>query len=161
MPLRSLAIVVARFEQMLEPPDGAPGIVSRMVLDALGEVGADPALVADRRSELEEATTALGITIPDELPEYEASSIFATLKFEMDLAKTTVSGSYAPVGFHVVREGGERDGYHTQLEAGPLTEMIASACVIAELNLLRCAAQLFEWDLEENLDEIVGTGTGT
>ena len=147
--LRGLTIIASRFEQMAE--DGGPGIgaVVRMALDSPGELGADPEAAARYREQLLDGATAAGITIPDEVPEPQASAIYSSLVFEMRLAQSTVNGTYAAVGFHVSHPDAEHADFHTRLEPGPFTEMVASACVIAQLDMLKRGAKLFNWTIDE------------
>jgi hypothetical protein len=46
--------------------------------------------------------------------------------------------------------------FHTTLEPGPFTDLIASACVIAQLRLLQHAAEFFGWTIEaETVEELL------
>jgi hypothetical protein len=68
----------------------------------------------------------------------------------MKLARSAVDGTYAAIGPHTRKPANKPLGFHTQLEPGPFTELIASACVIALLDLLRHAASVFGWTTDEN-----------
>jgi hypothetical protein len=54
----------------------------------------------------------------------------------MQLAKDAANGTYATVGLHLKHEDADHSAFYTQVEPGAFTEMIASACVIAQLGLL-------------------------
>ncbi len=159
--LRGLAIIASRFEQITE--DSGPGIgaVVCMALDSPGELGADPALAAMYREELLKGATSAGITIPDELPEPETSAIYGSLAFEMRLAQSTVNGTYAAVGLHVKQSDAEHADFRTRLEPGPFTEMVASASVIAQLDLLKRGAKLLGWTVDEQkIDDLLEAARG-
>ena len=127
-----------------------------MALDALDEIGVDPERIAERREELLNSAASVGMTIPDELPGPQTSAIYASLNAEMKLAQSIVNGTYGAVGLHVKRPDADHVGFHTRLEPGPLTEMIASACVIAQLELLKRGAKLFGWTIdEESVDDLL------
>jgi hypothetical protein len=147
--LRGLAIIASRFEQITDDSGAGVGIILRMALDQLDEFGADPEL-AKYRAELISGAASAGITIPDELAEPETSAIYASLTAEMRLAHGAVNGTYTVAGLHVRRPDAEHVGFHTQLEPGSFTEMVASACVIAQLDLLKRGAKLFGWTIDEN-----------
>ena len=154
--LRGLAIIASRFEQITDDSGTGIGIVVRMALDSPGELGADPETAARYREELLNGATSAGITIPDELPEPEASAIYGSLALEMRLAQSTVNGTYAAVGLHVKRPDAEHADFHTRLEPGPFTEMVASACVIAQLDLLKRGAMLFGWTIDaQKIDDLL------
>ena len=159
--LRGLAIIASRFEQITEDSGPGIGVVVRMALDSPGELGADPALDAMYREELLKGATSAGITIPDELPEPEASAIYGSLAFEMRLAQSTVNGTYAAVGLHVKQSDAEHADFRTRLEPGPFTEMVASASVIAQLDLLKRGAKLLGWAVDEQkIDDLLEAARG-
>ncbi len=159
--LRGLAIIASRFEQITEDSGPGIGVVVRMALDSPGELGADPALDAMYREELLKGATSAGITIPDELPEPEASAIYGSLAFEMRLAQSTVNGTYAAVGLHVKQSDAEHADFRTRLEPGPFTEMVASASVIAQLDLLKRGAKLLGWTVDEQkIDDLLEAARG-
>ncbi len=154
--LRGLTIIASRFEQITDGSRIEIGIILRMALDALDEISVDPELIAERREELLNSTASIGMTIPDELPGPQTSAIYASLTAEMKLAQSIVNGTYGAVGLHVKRPDADHVGFHTRLEPGPLTEMIASACVIAQLELLKRGAKLFGWTIdEESVDDLL------
>ena len=67
----------------------------------------------------------------------------------MLLAQRAINGSYLIAGLHV-KPGHSANSadFHTRLESGPLTDLIGSACVIAQLDLLQHAAPVFGWTIE-------------
>jgi hypothetical protein len=67
----------------------------------------------------------------------------------MLLARRAINGSYLIAGLHVKPgHGANSADFHTRMESGPLTDLIASACVIAQLDLLQHAGPVFGWTIE-------------
>jgi len=155
--LRCLTIIASRFEQISDDAGPGLGIVIRMALSALDEIaGSKPELSGRRREELLDGAASLGITVPDELPRPETSAIYASLAAEMQLAQNAVNGTYGAVALHVERPDDEHVGFHTRLEPGPLIEMVASACIITQLELLRRAGKLLGWCIDETkIDDLL------
>jgi hypothetical protein len=141
--LRGLTRIACRFDQMSQA-DGQLGLVVRMLLNALNEIGADPELTRVRREKLLNGAAASGIAVPDDLLNIEASTIYSGLSVEMILAENLTSGSY-PTLLHTTRPDSQHAQFHTHVEPGPFTEMVASACVMACLEMLKRASSLFEW----------------
>jgi hypothetical protein len=114
--------------------------------------------VLARRGEWLEAAATLRVAVPDEPPAVDTSDVWRRLAAEMRLARRVVDTSYVTTGLHV-QPGDEPDrmGFRTKLERGHLTDMIATAAVIAELELLKHAAALFGWTIDEaRIDEMLG-----
>lgn len=157
--LRALTIIAARFEQISDDSGPGLGVPIRMALSALDEIaGFNPELNARRREELLDGAAQLGITVPEQLAEPEKTAIYASLKAEMQLAQSAVNGTYSAVAFHVERADDEHLGFHTRLEPGALTELVASACVIAQLELLKQAAKVLGWGIDETkLNDLLAT----
>jgi hypothetical protein len=155
--LRALTIIAARFEQISDEGGPGLGLVIHMALSALDDLaGLDPELRARRREEVLEGAALLGIPVPDQLPGPETSGIYASLNAEMQLAQSAVNGAYGAVALHVERTDDEHVGFHTRLEPGPLTEMVASACVMAQLELLKRAGKLLGWAIDEaKIDDLL------
>jgi hypothetical protein len=65
------------------------------------------------------------------------------------LPQRAINGSYLTAGLHV-KPGNSSNStdFHTRLESGPLTDLIKSACVIAQLALLQQAAPVFGWTVD-------------
>ncbi len=79
----------------------------------------------------------------------------------MLLAQRAINGSYLIAGLHVKLGHSDKSAdFRTRLESGPLTDLVASACVIAQLDLLQHAAPVFGWTVEtstlENLLDEAG-----
>jgi hypothetical protein len=148
--LRGLAIIASRFEQMTEENGPGIGIALRIALGMPDELGAGPEASATHREQLLGTAAAAGITIPDELPEPETSTIYTSLTCEMRLALSVINGTYAAIWPHLKQQDADHAAFCTQVDPGPLTEMIASACVIAQLELLKNAAKLFGWTIDEH-----------
>jgi hypothetical protein len=156
--LRGLTIIAARFEQITGDSGLGIGVVLRMALDALDEIRAeaDQELIANRREELLQVAASAGIAIPDDLAGPETSTIYSSLATEMRFAQSTIDGTYVAIGLHVEQTDAEHVGFHTQLEPGPFAEMVASACVMAQLELLKRGAELFGWTIhEERVDNLL------
>src|SRR5205085_982304 len=83
------------------------------------------------------------------LPDPELTSIYTSLTAEMRFANSVADATYAAVGFHIKRMDAEHQGFHVTLDPGAFTDLVASACVIAQLDLLRRAARLFGWTTDE------------
>ena len=147
--LRSLVIIASRFEQMADEDGPGIGIILRMALDMPAEIGATAEAGAKYREQVLDAAAAAGITIPDELPAPDASVIHISLTHEMRLAKGVINGTFAAIWPHLRREDADHAGFNTQVEPGPFTEMIASACVIAQLELLRNGSSLYGWAIDQ------------
>ena len=149
--LRGLVIVTARFEQMTQDGGATLGLVVRLSLDALDDQRpgniTGPADAA--RDGLLQGAASAGLPIPDDLPPVESTTIWRGLTLEMQLARRAVDASIGIAGLHL-QPGGEanRADYQIRLEPGPLTDLIASACVIAQLELLKHAAPVFCWTID-------------
>ncbi len=153
--LRALVIIASRFEQIDDTGGHGIGIVIRMALDALDDLGFNSELVDQRRGEILAAAALIGATIPDALEDPTLSAIYSELKWEMQLATGTSDGAFSTAGLHVVEHSPGHFGFHTRLDPGPLTEMIASACVIAQLRILKRASRLFDLEIDDGLIEHV------
>lgn len=74
----------------------------------------------------------------------------------MTIAKSATEATYGAVGLHVERTDEETFGFHTKLEPGHFTDLAATACVLAQLDLLKRAAYLFGWTVDaEKLAELI------
>jgi hypothetical protein len=144
-PLRGLVLIAARFEQITASGSERLGIAVRSVLDATAELGADPNLTAQTLPRIEGEAEAAGVTVPDQLAPPEATSIYRSLQHEMIMATNVVNGSYNATHLHTAQADQEHAYFQVALEHGPLTDLVASAAVIAMLNILSDAAQLFGW----------------
>ena len=148
--LHGLVTIAARFEQMAGE-SRALGLAVRLALDALIEEL--PGNTADRiqatTDELLRSAAQAGLPVPGSAPPPENTVIWRSLSAEMLLAQRAVNGSYLIAGLHV-RPGnsGSSADFHTRLESGPLTDLIKSACVIAQLDLLQHAAPVFGWTVD-------------
>lgn len=153
--LRGLTLIAARFEQMSDPEGAGLGIVLRMALNSAGEIGADPDLSQQAQRVIQQVGDQLGIAIPDTLPDPESTAIYRSLNDEMRLARSTSEGSYGIVGLHI-QAGAEQSGFHTKREPDSFTDMITTACVMAQLDLLKRAVSLFDWSLDiTRVDELI------
>lgn len=77
----------------------------------------------------------------------------------MHLARSTSEGSYAIVGLHV-QAGAEQSGFHTKREPDSFTDLITTACVMAQLDLFKRGASLFDWILDViRVDELIAKAT--
>jgi hypothetical protein len=146
--LRGLVILAARFEQMTEPTGPGLGLPVRCVLDALGDHDGDPHLIRARRQEISTAAVLQGFAIPESTPAPESTSIYKSLGGEMTLATAAVNGSYATTSLHQQKTDAQHFEFVVALEPGPLTDLVATAAVIAHLELLKRAAILFDWTVD-------------
>jgi hypothetical protein len=120
-----------------------------MALDMPGELGATAETSTVYREQILSGAASARITVPGELPPPDASAIHASLRYEMQLARGVVDGTYAAIWPHLQHGDADHAAFYTQVEPGPFTEMIASACVIAQLELLKSAANLLSWAIDE------------
>ena len=149
--LRGLVIVAARFEQMTQDGGDALGLVVRLALDALDDQrpGNIAGLADAARDGLLQGAGNAGLPVPDDLPPVESTTIWRGLTFEMQLARHAVDASIGIAELHLKPgDDADRANYQIRLEPGPLTDLIASACVIAQLELLRHAAPVFGWTID-------------
>ena len=157
--LRGLTLIAARFEQMGDPEGAGLGIVLRMALNSVGEIGADSDSSQQARRVIQQVGDQLGIAIPDTPPDPESTVIYRSLNTEMHLAKGVSEGSYAIVGLHIQADT-EQSGFHTKRRPDSFTDMITTACVMAQLDLLKRAASFFDWSLDvTNVDELIAKAT--
>ena len=144
---------------MSDPEGAGLGIVLRMALNSAGEIGADPDHSQQAQRVIQQVGDQLGIAIPDTLPDPESTAIYRSLNDEMHLARSTSEGSYAIVGLHI-QAGAEQPGFHTKRQPDSFTDMITTACVMAQLDLLKRAASLFDWSLDvTRVDELIAKAT--
>lgn len=157
--LRGLVIISAHFEQMAEERGEGLGLVVRLALDSLNDETmkhiADWADTA--RSNLLQLAAGAGLVVPDDVRAAESSTIWRSLTAEMQMARRSIEGSYGMVGLHVKpADGANTVGFDTRLKPGPFTDLIASACVIAQLELLKHAAPIFGWTINiEMIDALL------
>jgi hypothetical protein len=157
--LRGLTLIAARFEQMGDPEGAGLGIVLRMALNSAREIGANPDSSQQAQRMIQQVGDQLGIPIPDTLPDPESTAIYANLNNEMHLARSASEGSYEIVGLHIQADG-EQSGFHTKRQPDSFTDMITTACVMAQLDLLKRAASLFDWSLDvTRVDELIVKAT--
>ncbi len=155
--LRGLGILSARFEQMDAPDGPCLGVAVRGVLDALANFGADAELVETRQREILTVAQAQAVVVPAELVGPETTAICRSLEMEMKFATWAADGTYGTAGLHLQRVDSEHLGFHVTLDPGPLTELVATAAVIAMLQLLGHAVSLFGWNLEhDQLNQLLG-----
>jgi hypothetical protein len=155
--LRGLVVIAARFEQVNADDAGGAGLILRIALDEFDEpTSSDNRATPGRQNLLADAESA-GIAIPDDLPESEGTDVFKSLRAEMQMADSAVNGGFRSADLHVTPGESGQVEFHTQLKPGPFTEMVASAFVIAQLELLRAAAKFFGWTLESSaLGDLLG-----
>lgn len=145
--LHGLVTIAARFEQITDEHSEGLGLVFRLALGSLDEnLGDDPTQAATGSNLLQAAATA-GLAVPDQLPTVESSRIWRSLTAEMQMAQRAAGHSFGIVGLHMKPVNASTLGFETGQGPGPFTDLIASACVIAQLELLRHAAQIFGWTI--------------
>lgn len=146
--LRGLAIIASRFEQMTEESGPGIGLILRIALDLPDQLGAGAEAAAYYREQLLGRAAATDITIPGDVPVADDSAVYRSLTLEMRLANSVINGTYAGTWPHLKQHDDDYAGFYTQVDPGPFTEMIASACVMAQLELLKNAANIFDWPLD-------------
>ncbi len=145
---------------MANPGGAGLGVVLRMALDSIDEIGADVENKEQAQSVVHQVADQVAIAIPDVLPDPEDSAIYRSLTTEMRLAKGASEGRYETVGLHVQAADAERPGFHTKRQPDSFTDLIATACVMAQLDLLKRAASLFNWSLDvTRIDELIAKAT--
>jgi len=155
--LRGLTLMAARFEQIADPKGPGLGIVLKMALDGIDEIGADAGDgTEEAQGTIRQLADQIGIAIPEALPAPEGTAIFRSLNAEMRLANSASKGSFWAIGLHVQTTEPEHIGFHTKRQPDFFTDMIASACVIAQLDLLKRAANLLSWTLDlDKLNKLI------
>jgi hypothetical protein len=129
----------------------------RLALDTLRE--GSPAVLAAaasvaRESLIQQASSA-DLRIPESLPPPEGTAIWRALAAEMRLAQAMAESSLAGAGLHVSFGSENRADFRTCLQPGPLTDLIMSASVIAQLQLLKHAAPLFGWAVDDDKVDVL------
>ena len=161
LPLRGLVIIAAHFEQMTKIGGPGVGLAARLAIDSLTREFGEATdlsrldLEAHERAmatcrEWVDAAGTLGVTLPDQAPPPDTSDLWTSLGAEMRLARQVIDVSYVTTALHV--EPGDmpdRIGFRTKLEPGPLSDMIATAAVIAQLDLVKKSAVVFDWMIDE------------
>lgn len=147
--LRALVILAARFEQMAAPSSAGFGIAVRIVCDEIEAVAAEPDIDATsmtaRMQALLGSAQQLGLTVPQHLPGPETTHVYASLGDEMRMARAATDAACSTAAWHVQNLDGQHSRFKVTVEAGPFTDLIASAAAIAMLDLLNHAVVLFSW----------------
>lgn len=146
--LRGLAIIASRFEQMTDKSGPGIGLILRIALDMPDQLGAGTEAADHYREQLFGDAAAAGIAVPDDIPPVDDSAVYRSLTLEMRLANSVINGSYAATWPHLKQHDDDHVDFYTQVDPGPFTEMVASACVVAQLELLKNAAKIFGWPLD-------------
>jgi hypothetical protein len=142
---------------MTAPGSERLGIAVRSVLDAIAELGADPALTAQSVQQVQGAAEAAGMVIPEQLAPPESAWIYKSLQAEMTMAANVANGSYNATHLHTTQADPEHAAFQVVLDHGPLADLVASAAVIAMLTILSDAARLFGWTVDaEAISAIMG-----
>ncbi|MGZ6690012.1 MAG: hypothetical protein ACXVHQ_21260 [Solirubrobacteraceae bacterium] len=153
--LRELVIVAARFEQVADA--GTLGLVIRLALDNLPD---DLPTAATARDDLLRNAASAGLRIPASLPSAGDTAIWRALAAEMQIAEAMTMSGLRAAGLHVSYGGVDQADFRTRLQPGPLTDLVMSACIIAQLNLLRHAAPVFAWTVNrERIDALLAEAT--
>ena len=100
--LRGLTLIAARFEQMTNLAGAGLGIVLKMALESIDEIGADAKHKEQPQRAVHQVADQLGTPIPDVLPDPEDTAIYRSLSTEMRLAKSASEGRYETVGLGCV-----------------------------------------------------------
>lgn len=159
LPLRGLGLIAARFEQVNDPDGAGLGIAMRLALDSVGAVRAESQQTEQAQSIIRQVAEQGRITVPDTLPDPQDSAVYRSISSEMRLAERASGGGYSIASLHVQVDG-DQAGFHTKRQPDAFTEMIASACTMAMLNLLKHAAVVFGWRLDTTrADELITKAT--
>jgi hypothetical protein len=78
----------------------------------------------------------------------KGSRIWRSLTAEMQMAQRAAGHSFGIIGLHIKPVNASTVGFETGQRPGPFTDLIASACVIAQLELLGHAAPIFGWTID-------------
>jgi hypothetical protein len=157
--LRGLGLIAARFEQVNDREGPGLGIAMRLALDSVRAAGADGHQSEQAQSIVRQAAEQGSIAVPDTLPDPEGTAVYRSISSEMRLAERASDGGYSIAGLHVQVDG-DQAGFYTKHQPDAFTEMIASACVMAMLNLLKHAAVVFGWSLDTtSADELITKAT--
>jgi hypothetical protein len=155
LPLRGLGFIAARFEQVNDPDGPGLGIAIRLALDSVRAAGVDGQETEQAQSIIRRVAEQGRITIPEALPDPRGSAVYRSITSEMHLAERASDGGYSIASLHI-QVGGDQAGFHTKRQPDAFTEMIASACTMAMLNLLKHAAVIFGWSLDTTrADELI------
>ncbi len=149
--LRELVIITARFEQLAGA--GTLGLVVRLALDTLPDdlPAAAAASAAAVRDDLLRNAASAGLRIPASLPSAEDTAIWRALAAEMQLTQAMATSGLRAAELHVTYNGAaDQADFRTRLQPGPFTDLVMSACVIAQLNLLKHAAPIFGWTVDRD-----------
>jgi hypothetical protein len=147
--LHGLVVIAARIEQIIEEHGEGLGLVIRLALDSLTENPADASReAATTRSNLLQAAASAGLAVPDRLRTVESSRIWRSLATEMQMAQRATDHSFGIAGLHINPIQARTVGFETRQRSGPFTDLIVSACVTAQLELLRNAAPIFGWNVD-------------
>jgi hypothetical protein len=149
--LRGLVSVAARFEQMTQDGGEGLGLMIRLAVDTVDDellAGVGSQAVTVKENLLRNALSS-GLSIPDDVRPPETTAIWHSLTAEMRMARHAAEGGYWTVGLHLRSgKGADHLEFRTKLEPGAFTDLIASACAIAQLELLKHAAAVFDWTLD-------------
>ncbi|MGD0343622.1 MAG: hypothetical protein ABSB55_01485 [Acidimicrobiales bacterium] len=161
--LRGLVTIAARFEQMTRDGSEGLGLVIRLAIDSLDDElpdGAGNQAVTVKEELLQNAIRS-GLLVPNDVRPPETTTIWHTLTAEMRMAQHAVEGRYWTVGLHLgPGDGADHLAFHTKLQPGPFTDLIASACAIAQLELLKQAASVFGWTIDiQRIDALLTAAT--
>jgi hypothetical protein len=84
----------------------------------------------------------------------------ALRQYELALREWYVGGEWLALSHLWIQVGTEQPGFHTKRQPDSFTDMIASACVMAQLDLLKRGAILFDWGLNDTrIDELIAKAT--
>lgn len=144
--LRGLVTIAARFEQMTEEHGEGLGLVIRLALHSADDEPAANAPADAPGNTLLQAATSCGLTVPDQLRSIENTRIWRSLTAEMQIARHADGNSFGIASLHLKpADPTSTVGFDTRMTPGPFTDLITSACVIAQLDLLESAAPVFGW----------------
>ncbi len=157
LPLRALTMMAGRFEQMTDPSGPGLGVAIATELESLDALGADVDLTSGKREAIMQLADAEGVTVPPLLQDVTSTSIYRSLTAEMGLAAEGSAGLYLSATLHSTASSDGEVTFELTQPPGPFTDMVATAAVIAMLELLRHAAELFGWSGPPGeVDDVLG-----
>jgi hypothetical protein len=160
LPLRGLVMVASRFEQMTQVDGAGLGIAVRWAIDTLDkmdETELDSVIISSNRERLLEVANANDLTVPDKLPEIDEGQLYGNFMTEIEMAQRVIDVTYTSVALHIKTVDGEYKGFDTTVAPGAFTELIASSTVMAQLELLKSGARVFNWVIDvAKFDELIG-----
>lgn len=143
--LRGLVIIAARIEQ-ITGSEQALGYMVTLALDSVDDETPGAGSASQARADRLASAAEGALHVPDQLAPITETAIWQSLALEMHLAQYAIDASYKLARLHL--EPGidaSHAEFRTRSEPAPLTDLLTTAAVIAQLEMLRNAIPLFGW----------------